>query len=53
MPHTFTPIPILDTPITPEKMAAIEEIIQAMATFNNGIDAYIAVKETLTKHKLI
>lgn len=44
---------ISHTPITPEKMAAIDEIIQAIASNNNGIDAYIAVKDILNKHKLI
>lgn len=44
---------ISTTPITPEKMAAIDDVIQVMAPNNNGIDAYIAIKETLTNHKLI
>jgi len=44
---------ISHTPITPEKMAAVDEIVQSVSTHNNGIDAYISIKETLTKHKLI
>lgn len=51
MAHTFTPIS--DTPITPEKMAAIDEVI-ALCNSDTINELYAPmVAQILTKHKLI
>ena len=46
-------VEISEQPITPEKMAAIDAIIDTISKVDSAADKYFDIKSILEKHKLI